>query len=431
MKIKFKNAHIITANAGFDVISGGDLCIDGANIGCVGACSHADESFDRVIDCGGDIIMPGLVNAHAHSAMTLLRGIAEGLPLENWLFDRIFPLEARLTPEDVYWGTLLAALEYVRGGVTFTGDAYFFPQAMFAAYDLAGLRCRYVAMPNDIDAGAEQRIAELERNFKDFYNRTPLFSIIPGVHAEYTCSEKFLHAVADFAAVNRQPLYTHMSETLKEVGDCTVRRGGLTPPQYLHKIGFFENGGTVAHAVHTDKDDIDLLVQSGVSVAHNPASNLKLASGVAPVYSMLQRGLNVCLGTDGAASNNALDIFREMYLMSVLQKSEMGDAAAVPAKDVILAATISGARALFEPSTGSLEPGKQADIIRVSVSGAHFRPKNDITSHLVYSGKSSDVCMTMVAGKILYEDGNYNIGIDPQTVYDECELRIRRLERPV
>ena len=427
MKIKLKNAHIFTVNETFQQFEKGCLTVKDDKITYVGKDDRNIEDYDRVIDCHGDILMPGFVNAHAHSGMTLFRGLADGLPLDRWLFDRIFPLEAKLTPEDVYYGTLLAILEYVKAGITFVGDAYFFPEAMYKAYDLTGLRGKYVCMPNDISSEPEKTLETLKQNFASYHNKTDLFSLILGVHAQYTCSDKFLTGVADFAIVNKQPLYTHISETLKEVGDCTVSHGGLTPPQLLHKIGFFENGGTVAHGVHLDKEDIALLSQSNVSIVHNPSSNLKLASGIAPVFAMLSQGINVALGTDGAASNNSLDMFKEMYLMSVLQKASMYDATAVTVEQTLRAATVNGARALFSEKVGILKEGYQADIIRISTKSAHFKPHNEYINHLAYSAKSSDVVMTMVAGKILYESGKYNIGIDEKTVYKECEKIIKRL----
>ena len=279
---------------------------------------------EREKDCRGNLLVPGFCNAHAHSAMTLFRGIADDLPLREWLFDRIFPLEDCLTEEDVYWGTMLAAAEYVRGGTTAVADMYFFHDTAAKALRKSGMAVALCCGTNDIGGGdVKEHLKTMESRYHAYEGKERLKYIL-GLHAEYTCSDALLEGTADLAATLGAPTYIHCSETLKEVGECSVRRG-MTPVEYLHKIGFFDCGGIIAHGTYLEKTDIELLKEKNVTVASNPSSNLKLASGVAPVYTMLKNGLRVALGTDGAASNNALSMFREMYLMSCLQKERMKD----------------------------------------------------------------------------------------------------------
>ena len=426
MKVHFKNARILNPGQEFSE-SLGEVVTEGGAIRYVGPAAPRELTAGaRTLDLQGNLLMPGLVNAHAHSAMTLFRGLGGDLPLERWLYDRIFPLEDKLTPEDVYAGTLLACLEYLSSGITSVGDMYFFPEALFQAYDEAGLRVKYVMACSDPDGDTDRELRNLEERYAAFKDKTPLFSCLLGAHAEYTCSEALLTGISDFAVLHREPTYIHLSETLKEVGDCTVRHSGLTPPQYLHKLGFFEHGGTAAHVVHADKDDLDLLKQCGVNVAHNPSSNLKLGSGIAPVYAMLDRGLCVALGTDGAASNDRLDLFREMYLMAVLQKGAMYDAGAVTAEEAVRAATVQGARALYLEKVGKVEEGWAADLIVVDLDRPHWKPLNDLPAELVYAAKSSDVILTMVGGEILYENGAFP-RLDPPKIFDLCQKSIGRL----
>ena len=424
MKFRFFNAKILTAPEvdPFD----GELRVEGGKI--VYAGTHPDPSFcaDREVDCGGDLLMSGLCNAHAHSAMCLFRGIADDLPLEEWLYDRIFPLEKYLTEEDVYWGTMLQIAEYVRNGITCVADMYYCQNSVAAAMKKAGL-CLALCYPSNSYAKGDV-LSEIERNYRLYSTMSDRIRYFPGLHAEYSCEESLLMKVADFAVETGAKTCIHLSETLKEVGDCTVRHGGLTPPQYLHKLGFFENGGIAAHCVYADKDDLALLKQSGVVPVINCGSNLKLASGIAPVYSMLQMGMRPALGTDGTASNNAASILREMYLYSCLQKQTMKDAAAVSAEEAISAATRDGYAALGFDG-GTLAPGKFADIVLIDLHAPNMRPLSDVRKNLVYSADNANVLMTVCGGRIVYERGKYSLGEPLDVIYAECERRRDRLMR--
>ena len=401
----------------------GDVCVTEGKIVSVGGASSGFAA-DKVIDCGGNLLMSGFCNAHTHAAMCLFRGVADDLPLDRWLFERIFPLEDHLTPEDVYWGTMLQIAEFVKNGITCMADMYFYPDSVYAAAKNADLCLALCGGANSSSSyDVVKFIEEMYNKYSTISDRVQYF---PGLHAEYTCEESLISAVADLAAETGAPTYIHLSETLKEVGECTVRHGGLTPPQYLHKLGFFDNGGLAAHCTYADKDDISLLAQSGVTPVINGGSNLKLASGIAPVFSMLQSGMHPALGTDGAASNNATSMFREMYLYSCLQKETMKDAAAVGAEDALAAATVNGYRALGFAG-GSIEPGMFADLVLVDLAQPNMHPLSDPKKNLVYSADASAVLMTVAGGKIVYEKGIYHIGESLDKIYRECAARIGRL----
>ena len=420
MVTKFTNAYVLTMDKG-TCYQNGCVVTDGSAIVHVGASVPAQYAGAKEVDCKGDILMPGLVNAHAHLGMSLFRCIAEGQSVQEWLTETIFPREERLTYEDVLNGTMLSLMECARGGVTTVADTYFFNEASFEAAKASGMRTVLLGADMDIKKSTADVLKKVKQDIDRYNGKEANITCLPGAHSVYTCSERLLAGVADIAAANRLPAYIHLSETLKEVGDCTQVHGDLTPPQYLHKMGYFAYGGIAAHCVHTDKDDIALLEQSGVSAVHCPASNLKLGSGIAPVYAMTERGLNVALGTDSSASNNALDMFREMYLASVLQKGVMNKAEAIPPKLALEMATVNGAKALSLGNTGMLKTGYCADIIRVSAKEPHFYPQSDKESTLVYAAKSSDVVMTMSGGKVLYENGKYYLGFVPNFVIGYCK----------
>lgn len=424
MKLRLYNAKIL-AEPGASLIEG-EVRVENGRIVYVGKNPDAAFSADRSIDCGGNLLMSGFCNAHAHAAMCLFRGVADDLPLDKWLFDRIFPMEDHLTEEDIYWGTMLQIAEYVRSGITCFADMYFYPDSVYAAAKNADLCLAICCGANSSSAYDVVRFTEkMYQKYNTLSDRVRYF---PGLHAEYTCEEELIAAVADFAAESGARTYIHLSETLKEVGECTVRHNGLTPPQYLHKLGFFDNGGLAAHCTYADKDDLALLKQSGVTPVINGASNLKLASGIAPVYAMLEYGMKPALGTDGSASNNATSPFREMYLYSCLQKESMKDAAAVSAERALEAATVNGYEALGFDG-GKIEEGKLADMVLLDLQLPNMRPLSNVLKNVVYSADTSSVLMTVAGGKIVYENGRCNIGEPLEKIYSECEARVDRLLR--
>ena len=422
MKCRFYNAKILPSSS--ESVFDGEILTDGDKIVRLGSRGAFAGLAERDVDCGGNLLRSGFCNAHAHAAMSLFRGIADDLPLDRWLNDRIFPMEEHLTPDDMYWGAMLQIAEYVRGGITCFADMYFYVDSVFQAAKNANL-C--VALCGGSTSDAEGDILRfIEDCYRKYNTMSDRIRYFPGLHAEYTCEESLIAKVADLAAECGAKTYIHLSETLKEVGECTVRHGGLTPPQYLHKLGFFDNGGIAAHCVYCDKDDIALLKQSGVTPVINGASNLKLASGVAPVYAMLSQGLAPALGTDGTASNNAASMFREMYLYSCLQKESLKDAAAVTAEQALAAATENGYSALGFRG-GALREGYFADMALIDLNAPNMRPLSDVRKNLVYSADCSDVLMTVAGGKIVYDRGSYCIGEKIETIYAECEARRDRL----
>lgn len=427
--IKFINARIITMDDNAPFIEKGCLTVSG---GIITYCGKDDltEWKGEVVDAGGDILLPGLINCHCHMGMSLLRGAAENLDLADWLYSKIFPMEKMLTPEDVYFGTMLSAAESVRGGVTTVCDSYFFNEQAAKAADKCKINLVLCGADMDINKSKDEVLKKVEQDYRLYNDKSDNIKYIPGCHSVYTCSQGLIEGIADIAAVHKSKTYIHLSETLDEVGDCAIAHNGLTPPQYLHKCGYFAGGGIAAHCVHADKDDLQLLKQSGITPVHCPASNLKLGSGVAPVYSMSYMGLNVSLGTDGSASNNALDMFREMYLASLLQKGVMNKATALSSYEVLKMATVNGAEALGLNNRGKLKKGYKADIIRLTVTQPHCRPKNNISADsLIYNFASADVKMTMCNGKIVYQDGVYYLGENIEKIYRECEKRAKRLKR--
>lgn len=421
MKIRLYNAKILI-NPNADVIDG-EVCISGNKIISVGSNSDAFYA-EKEIDCGGNLILSGFCNAHTHAAMCLFRGVADDLVLEDWLYDCIFPMEKNLNPEDVYWGTMLQIAEFVRNGITCFADMYFFPDSVYRAANCAGLALALCCASSSM--ASYNVLDEIEKNYHLYSTMSERVRYFPGLHAEYTCEESLIEKVADFAIESGAKTYIHLSETLKEVGDCTVRHQGLTPPQFLHKLGFFDNGGIAAHCVYVDKDDIALMRQCGVTPVINSCSNLKLASGIAPVYSMIDSGLNPVIGTDGAASNNATSMFREMYLYSCLQKQAMKDASVVSAQQSISAATKDGYACLGFKG-GEIKAGNFADLILIDLAAPNMKPASDLRKNLVYSADNSNVLMTIANGKIVYNRGEYFIGEPIDKIYKECEKRKNRL----
>lgn len=417
MKIRYFNGTVLTMDAQ-NAVFFGEVHTDNDKITYAGAPTDGG-SFDRQIDLKGGVIMPGFKNCHCHSPMTLFRNYADDLPLDSWLFDKIFPLEDRLTGEDVYWGTLLAVLEYLAGGITSVCDMYFLDEWLVKAMADSGMRCVFVKGLSDLGRDTAKAVADCEEAFHKLNGISPLVRYDLGVHAEYTVSRELLTAVSALSKKLGQPVSIHLSESKKEVDECLEKHGDR-PPAEVAKYGVFDNGGMAYHCVHINGEEMALLAQKGVSVITNPASNLKLANGVAPLVRMLQSGVNVAIGTDGPASNNGLDMFREMYLACVLQKSMSSDPSAMPAETVLKMATVNGAKAMRLDDCDCIAVGKQADLLVLDLDRPNTQPAANIQKCIVYSADRTNVRMTVVAGKILYEDGKFNIGIPAEEIYRRC-----------
>ena len=367
-------------------------------------------------------VIPGFKDAHTHNPMVFLRSFADGLPLHDWLFQQVFPREARLYPEAIYALTRLAVLELLSGGVTAAFDMYYHRDAYVQAVIDSGFRsilCGAVAAGD-----ADWSVAA--RDFEKYNSMGPLVGYRLGFHAEYTANEELLRYISELAHSYKAEVWTHNSETKSEYEGC-IERHGMSPTRYFDSLGLFDYGGGGFHCVWFDEGDMQIFKDRGLWAVSCPASNAKLASGVAPLCEFLDRGINLALGTDGASSNNALDMFREMYLACVLQKLSHSDAAACPAEDVLMAACSGGARAMGLGSCDCLAEGKAADLAVISMSRPNMRPVHAIAKNLVYSGTRDCVRLTMVAGKILYENGEFFVGSDASGIYEEAEKYTKEL----
>ncbi len=333
-------------------------------------------------------------------------------------------MEAKLTEEDILWYSRLAILEYLTSGITANFDMYMKNEANAKASEEAGFRTVLCGSINDFGGTVE----EIEAEYKHFNNYGSLISYKLGFHAEYTTKREILEQMAALAEKYKAPVYTHNSETMEEVQGC-IERYGMTPTEFLDSIGMFNYGGGGFHCVHMTDKDLNICKEKNIWIVTNPASNLKLASGIAPVQKMLDMGIGLAIGTDGAASNNCLDMFREMFLTTALQKVSIPDASAADASDILYMATSGGALAMGLTDCDTIEEGKCADLIMLDLHQPNMQPLNNIAKNIVYSGSKQNVKMTMVAGKILYEDGKFNIGTDAEEIYAQANERIERMKR--
>lgn len=385
--------------------------------------AQAEISFEREIDLHGNLLMPGFKDAHTHSPMTFLRSYADDMPLQDWLYKQVFPMEAKLTPEMIYHFTRLAVLEYLTSGITASFDMYVEPEANARANLEMGFRTVLCGTLNDF----KDSIKTLEGFYRKYNQYHPLISYQLGFHAEYTTSEGLLRDLAALAGQYRAPVYTHLSETAAEVAGCEERYGS-SPVKTLAEMGLWEYGGGGFHCVHVSEEDMDIIKEKGIYVVTNPASNAKLASGIAPICAMLEREIPLAIGTDGPASNNCLDMFREMFLVTGLAKLREQNAAACPAEAVLKMATVGGAAAMGLKDCDCIAEGKQADLIVIDLHQPNMQPEHNLVKNLVYSGSKQNVLLTMVAGRILYENGQFFTGEDPEQIYEEVKKDLQVLQ---
>lgn len=424
MKIRFYNARILTMEKDMTIISG-ELHVKDSSISYVGP-SVEDlntdrEKWDREIDVKQNLLMPGFKNAHTHSGMTFLRSYADDLPLMDWLEQMVFPMEAKLQKGDTCHLSKLAILEYLTSGITSNFDMYPAMDEIAEASVECGFRTVLASPLNDFVLSAEK----LEENYVKYNSWNPLISCSLGFHAEYTTSEELLKKVAALAHKYKAPVFTHNSETIKEVNSC-LEKTGMTPTVYMDQLGLFEYGGGGYHCLYMSEEDLDIFKRRQMSVVTNPGSNMKLASGTAPVQKMLEMGIHLAIGTDGPASNNCLDMFREMFLVTGLSKLREQNASAVPAEQVLKMAVSGGAYTMRLSECDCLSEGKLADVIMIDLYQPNMQPENNIVKNLVYSGSKQNVKMTMVNGKILYEDGRFFVGEEPEEIYANANRIIQR-----
>lgn len=414
--IKFTNGLVL--NKDFEIEST-DVYVDGGKIVKIG---ESTIKADRIYDLNGNLLMPSFKNAHTHSAMTFGRSFADDLPLSSWLNDKIFPLEAKLNGDDIYKLSKLAFLEYLTSGITACFDMYYFPENMAKASVDFGFRTVMCGAVNNF----KESVEKLEEYYNKYNNYDELVSYKLGFHAEYTTSKEIMQGISQLAEKYSAPVFMHSSETKSEVEGC-IERYGKSPTALFDELGLFNYGGGAYHSVWVDDSDLEIYKKRGVWAVINAGSNCKLASGIAPVSKMMDIGINLAIGTDGPASNNALDMFREMYLIAATQKIIDCDAASTDANAILKAATIGSAHCMGLDECDVIDEGKTADLIVIDMHRPNMQPINNITKNIVYSGSKENVKMTMINGKILYENGEF-INTDIEKIYSEAQAVIDRIK---
>ena len=429
-----KGTHIVTMDAEGTVIEDGAVAIDEGVILAIGTAADIEASYSAVetLDGGNRVVMPGLVNGHSHAAMTLLRGVADDLALMDWLQNYIFPAEVEFVDtEFVRIGTELACWEMIRGGTTTFVDMYYYPDTIAEVVDSCGMRALVSATVIDQRSPDAENAGDSIAKGSGFIERwqgknsriTPIF----GPHANYTLNAEQLQATRAAAMKYGVPISIHVAESPFEL-QYSKDTYGMTSIEAYESIGFFDGPTIAAHVVWPTEDEISILVERKVGVIHNPTSNMKIASGIAPVAEMLDAGVRIGLGTDGAASNNDLDMWEEMRLASFLQKVDRMDPEVLPAYTVLGMATRGGAIAIgLGDKLGSLEVGKRADLIQVAFDDVHHIPTYDVISHLVYVSDEQDVASVVVDGKVLMKEGEM-LTIDTARVTTEANALAARIQ---
>ena len=392
--MKLENVHMVLPGhkVGF-----GSIEFEGDQITAIRSQPQPPTSTSKLL------VLPGLINCHGHTPMTLVRGLGGGLPLQRWLEEAIFPVEAKMKPEDIKAGMVWGILEMLAGGTTCVADMYDFPDECLAALRETGFRGRVGRVGLSFVPG---RLADCIAFTRSGIPSAPLSGIDLSIHSEYLTDEKFCRGLAEANKEFKRPLNFHCSETKKEHEECLARHG-KTPIAYLASTGILDYGGYAAHCVWCTDDDFRIMAEKGVSLIHNPSSNMKLGSGFARIARAMELGVNVALGTDGCASNDNLDMFEEMHLASLIHKGLAKDPTVLPAWDVIDMATRNGAKALGMSDVGEIAVGKQADFCVVDLDRIHLTPALDIPNLIVHSMHASDVVETWVAGRKLYDRGTF------------------------
>lgn len=434
MNIRFYNARIVAPSQKdkdtIEVIKG-EVWVKGDTIVYVGDGKDSDKVFsqndiiiwNREIDVKGNVLIPGFKNAHTHTAMTFLRSYADDVPLQEWLQNHIFPKEALLKEEDAYWLNILGIMEYLTSGITTSFDMYLYPYATAKAAEKTGFRTMITSGLNNFTSS----VKEVEEQYFKINEMSDRIKFVPGFHAEYTCSKELLEELSTFSNKYKLPVWAHNSETLLEVKECK-ERWGMSPTKFMDSLGLLEYGGGGYHCIWMDESDYDIFKERNLSMITCPASNLKLNDGIAPVSTFRKNGIKVGIGTDGPSSNNCLDMFREMFLVSGLANVKDKTANSIKAEDVLKMAITDGADAMGLSECNAIAVGKKADIVIIDLNQPNMQPINNIIKNIVYSGSKINVKMTVINGEILYADGNFNIGIDPTEVYEKANSIIRSME---
>ena len=427
--ILIKNALILSPNNNFEN-NEQSLLIKGNIISEISE-DIDDSNVDKVIDASGKILLPGFINTHTHLSMALFRGLADDLSLDSWLNDHIWPMEANLNGEYCYIGALLGAVELIKSGTTTFSDMYFYMEDVARAVDEAGIRA--VLSYGMIDFGdAEKRENEFNENISLFENCNGMangrIKVFFGPHSPYTASEELLIKVRQLADEYNMGIHIHVSETEKEINDLLDEKG-LRPFEYLDKIGFLGPDVVAAHSVWLSDNEIEIIKKNNVKVSHNPCSNMKLASGIAPVSKLLENDICVAIGTDGASSNNNLDLIEALKTASLLQKVSTLDPKAVTSDEALKMGTINGAQALaLDDEIGTIEVGKKADLILIDTNNANMVPdSSNLSSNIIYSANGSNVDTTICNGQILMENRKL-ITLDEEEIYEKAREAIKELK---
>lgn len=429
MNILIKNALTILPRKGKDnpqEVRKADICIEGNRIAGI---DRIPEGFkaEKEIDGTDRLVIPGLINCHTHSYMAFMRNCADDLSFMDWLFGRIDPIEQKMTDEDAYWGACLAIVEMMKSGTTCFNDMQMNIMQTTRAVKESGMRaviCRGLVGNGDDEAG-RTRLEQTYRE-RDAFRDCDRLTFRLGPHAPYTCDEAFLKIIADEARREKMGIHMHLSESRTEIENCR-KDYGCSPIELAERTGLFEYPFIAAHCVQVSDTDMDILAKHGVSVVTNPASNMKLGNGFAPVPEMLEKGINVCIGTDGAASNNTLNLIHEMSLAALIHKGTHASSQCVSAEEVFRMATINGARALsMENEIGSIEEGKKADLAILDLNNPSMRPVNNPVASLSYSANGSEVDTVIIDGEITME-GRRILTMDEERIYSEVEKIVNRI----
>lgn len=429
MKLLLKNCDILTyENGAWRTLRNAYLGIDGDKICWLSEVRPLD-AYDEEKNMSGKLLMPGLINCHCHSPMVFLRGVGSDLNLQDWLYQHIFPAEAKWTDAGVKSASYLSILEMLACGVTSYSDMYYLNRNTIEAVTEAGIKaniCRSTMGYPDVRYEDNVECAEGIALFDEFHNFADgRVRIELCIHAEYTNTPDNIRAFSAACKERGARMQLHLSETKREHEEC-IAKYGKTPAELFDSLGTFENPTAAAHCVWVSDSDIDLLLARGVSPVHCPSSNMKIGSGFAPIQTMLDRGLNVTLGTDGAASNNNLNMFEEMHLASIIHNGYHNDPVIVKPGDLLKMATLNGAALQGRPDTGNLCVGMKADIIAIDFDKPHLIPAFDYPAMLAYAVQDSDVCMTMVDGRTLYENGEFKT-LDAEKIKAEARVALKEL----
>lgn len=417
MNILIKNVSAITMRNKDEVLENVNIYIRDKYISHIGA-ELSNFNADKIIEGKNLLAMPGLINTHTHISMVLMRNYADDVNLEDWLFNNIFPIEDKLIPEDIYYASLLAMIEMIKTGTTTFVDMYFFVDKTIKALEQLPMRaviCRGLTSGENSENNLNE-VIELSKKYKN----NEMLQIMIAPHAVYTCNKDFLTKCIKAAKENNLSIHIHLNESKSEVLN-SIKENGLSPIKYVNELGMFDVNTLAAHCANTDDEDLRILKEKKVHVLNNPTSNLKLASGFARILDMKNQGINVTLGTDGAASNNSLNMFREIHLASILNKALEDNPKAIPAFEAIKMATVNGAKAIkMEDKLGTLEAGKLADLILIDIDKTHLMPKNNLMSMVSYSMSGFEVDTSIINGNIVMEKGKITC-IDEEKVKEQLK----------